>query len=173
MTDSRRAGKVASVPEKARGTDTEPVSLPVVDPSIERDAVESAGRVGAVAYPYRVVETTVRVPRPVLSDREDSYVVSVDRTRRLALRADEMPSVDRQSIRDVLVVDPVLDGARSTEKAREAAFEWTLRTHSPGKPPTVAVESTVDAHKLFWLAERPEGDVIVDSVRGTERPLED
>jgi hypothetical protein len=30
-----------------------------------------------------------------------------------------------------------------------------------------------DAYKLFWLVERSDGDMIIDSVRGTERPLDE
>jgi len=168
MTDSNRTGEPTAGSRRGRYEAT----LSVVVPSIEREIVESTGRVGAVAYPYRIVEATVRIPRPLVSDREDSYVVSVDRARQLSLRADEVPDVERRTLRDVLVVDPELGDEETTEKARDAAFEWTLRQYSPAEPPTVTIESSVDAHKLFWLAERPDGDVIVDSVRGTERPLD-
>ena len=51
-------------------------------------------------------------------------------------------------------------------------FKWTLRTSILGDVPEVEFAQTVDAYKLFWLAERPDGDVILDSVNGNERPLD-
>jgi len=39
--------------------------------------------------------------------------------------------------------------------------------------PEVELARTVDAYKLFWLVERPDGDAIIDSVNGDERPLAD
>ncbi|WP_248299365.1 hypothetical protein [Halorhabdus amylolytica] len=172
MTDDTRPGEPTAGLSRPGDTLGDEGTVSAVVPSIERETVESTGRVGAVAYPYRIVEATVRIPRPLLSDREDRYVLSVDRARRLALRADEVPDVECRTLRDALVVDPELDDAETTEKARETAFEWTLRKYLSAEPPTVTIESAVDAHKLFWLAERPDGDVIVDSVRGTERPLD-
>ncbi|MFC6736292.1 hypothetical protein ACFQEQ_08585, partial [Halolamina salina] len=62
----------------------ESVELPVIEPGIPRESVESTGRVGAVAYPFRVYEAEIEVDRPLLSPRRDRRVISVDRSRRLA-----------------------------------------------------------------------------------------
>lgn len=151
----------------------EPRTLEVIDPAIDREAVDSTGRVGAVAYPYAVYAASVRVPRPVFDARVDEYVVSVDRTRRLALRVDAVPAVREVDLRDCHVLEPAVSLEKSSAKARDAVIEWTLRRFSPPESPTVDLDRSVAGYKLFWLAERPDGDVIVDSVRGTERPLAD
>jgi hypothetical protein len=153
------------------GTTRETATLAVVEPAIARTAVHSSGRVGAVAYPYRIIDASVRMERPFVGDRTDSFVVSVDRARRLALRADTVPDVTERSIDDVLVVPPALDDEHADERARKSVLEWTLRRYSLADAPDISLEETIDAYKLFWLAARPDGDVIVDSVRGTERPL--
>ena len=150
----------------------ESVELPVIRPAIARAEVDSAGRVGAVAYPYRVCEAEIEVDRPLLAPRRDRRVVSVDCSRRLALRADEMPTVETRRVEDALVLPSELSPEQADEKVRDAAFKWTLRTSILSDPPEIELAGTADAYKLFWLAERPDGDVIVDSVRGTERPLD-
>jgi len=151
----------------------ERTTLDVVAPAIERGEVESAGRVGAVAYPYLVYRATATIPRAFLGDRETEYVVSLDRSRRLPLRADEHPETETRTVSDVLVVPAEVDREQSRELARKAVFEWTLRSHSLGSAPDIDLADPVAAHKLFWLAERADGDVIVDSVTGEERPLDD
>ncbi|WP_435179510.1 hypothetical protein [Halorussus sp. AFM4] len=150
----------------------ERVDLPVVTPAVGRDEVESTGRVGAVAYPYRVYEATVEIPRPLLSPDERRRVVSVDCSRRLALRADDRPSFETRTVEDALVLPSELSPDQADEKARDAVFRWTTRTVVPSDVPEVTLDEVTDAYKLFWLAERPDGDVIVDSVRGTERALD-
>lgn len=148
-------------------------TLPVIPPSVPRGAVESDGRVGAVAYPYRVYELRVSVDRALLDPRRDSFVASVDRSRRLVLRADAFPEPEERRVEDVLVLPSELPDDAARERVEEAAFRWTLRKYSATHPPEIAIERTVDAYKLFWLARRAGGDVIVDSVRGTESPLEE
>lgn len=69
------------------------------------------------------------------------------------------------------MVPSELSAEEADDRARETVFGWCLRRFSLGKPPEIALTRVVDAHKLFWLAERPNGDAIVDSVRGTEEPL--
>lgn len=150
----------------------EAVDLPVIEPGIERESVESAGRVGAVAYPFRVYEAEIEVDRPLLAPRVDRRVISVDRSRRLAVRADTVPEVAERRVEDVLVLPSELSPDQADEKAREAAFQWTLRGSILADAPEIEFARVVDAYKLFWLAERPGGDVIVDSVRGAERPFE-
>lgn len=149
----------------------EHIDLSVIPPSIARAEVKSDGIVGAVAYPYRIYEVRVTTPRQFFGDRIEEYVVSVDRARRLALRADTVPETDSRTVADVLVIPSELSSEEADEKAHEAVFGWCLRRFSLGKPPEIATTRAVDAHKLFWLAERPDGDAIVDSVRGTEEPL--
>lgn len=153
------------------GTRHEHADLSVIPPSIARDEVESSGAVGAVAYPYRIYEVSVTIPRRFFGDRIQGYVVSVDRARRLAVRADTLPESDPQTVEDVLVVPSELSADQADEKAREAVFGWCLRRFSMGEPPEIEIGRAVDAHKLFWLADRPDGDVIIDSVRGSEEPL--
>lgn len=143
----------------------------MIPPSIARGKVESTGVVGAVAYPYRVYEMAVTIPRRLVGDRIEEYVVSVDRARRLAIRADTVPEIESRTVEDVLVVPSELSNEGTDEKAHDAVFGWCLRRYALGEPPEIAIDSVVDVHKLFWLAERPEGDVIVDSVRGSEKPL--
>ncbi|MFC7080408.1 hypothetical protein [Halorussus caseinilyticus] len=147
--------------------------LPVFPPAIVREEVESTGRVGAVAYPYRVYETEVEVDRPLLSPRRDRRVVSVDCSRRLALRADTVPEFETRTVEDALVLPSELSPEQADEKARDAVFKWTLRTSILGDVPDVEFARVADAYKLFWLAERPDGDVILDSVNGNERLLDD
>lgn len=151
----------------------ERATLDVVAPAIEREEVESAGRVGAVAYPYLVYRATATVPRRFLDDRESEYVVSLDRSRRLALRADEHPETEERTVEDVLVLPAEVSREQAREMARDAVFKWTLRSHSLGSAPDIDLAGPVAAHKLFWLAERPDRDVVVDSVTGSERPLEE
>ncbi|WP_336036803.1 hypothetical protein [Halobacterium yunchengense] len=150
----------------------ESATLPVVEPAVERAAVESDGRVGAVAYPYLVYRASVTMPRAFLGDRTEEYVVSLDRARRLPLRADEHPETVERTVEDALVVPSEVSRERARELARDAVFEWVLRSYSLSTAPDIDLADPVAAYKLFWLAERPDGDVVVDSVRGTERPLE-
>lgn len=147
--------------------------LPVFPPAISREAVTSeSSRVTAVAYPYRVYETETEVDRPFMSAHTDRHVVSVDCSRRLAVRADVFPETDARTVSDVLVLPTELDDERADEKARDEVFEWTLRTSVLADVPETEIDRVADAYKLFWLVERPDGNVIIDSVRGTERPLE-
>jgi len=150
----------------------ESVELPVIEPGVSRESVESAGRVGAVAYPFRVYEAEIEVDRPLLSPRTDRRVISVDRSRRLAVRADTVPDAEKRRIEDVLVLPGELSPEQADEKAREAAFQWTLRGSILADAPEIEFARVVDGYKLFWLAERPAGDVIIDSVRGDERPFD-
>ncbi|QFU81358.1 hypothetical protein [Natronorubrum aibiense] len=151
----------------------ERTALSVITPSVERDDVDSNGRVGAVAYPYRVYDATATVERPLIADRDISYVVTVDRSRRLAVRADTVPETTTRTLDDVLVIPSELSDVETREKAEDAVFTWTLRTVAVSSTPAVSLERAVDAYKLFWIASRSDGDVIVDSVRGTESPLAD
>jgi hypothetical protein len=144
----------------------------VIEPSVPRESVESAGRVGAVAYPFRVYEAEIEVDRPLLAPRRERRVISVDRSRRLAVRADTVPETEDRRVEDVLVLPGELSPALADEKAEEAAFQWTLRRSILADAPEIEFERVVDAYKLFWLAERPDGDVLIDSVRGEERPFE-
>ena len=150
----------------------EAVDLPVIEPSVARESVDSSGRVGAVAYPFRVYETEIEVGRPLLAPRKDRRVISVDRSRRLAVRADTLPEVAEKRVEDVLVLPGELSPEQADEKAEEAAFQWTLRGSILAEAPEIEFEAVVDAYKLFWLAERPDGDVIIDSVRDDQRPFE-
>lgn len=170
-SDARATGPDASVPPI--GQRHEAVELPVVPPAIPREEVESTGRVGAVAYPYRVYEATVTVERPLLAPRTDRRIVSVDRSRRLALRADSVPELESRTVGDALVLPAELSSEEATEKARNAVFKWTLRTSVLSDVPEVEFDRVMDTYKLFWLAECLDGDTIIDSVRGTERPLEE
>jgi hypothetical protein len=61
--------------------------------------------------------------------------------------------------------------AVTDELARRTVLGWTLRRYSLSRPPDIAFERTVTACKLFWLADRSNGDVILDSLRGDEYPL--
>lgn len=146
-------------------------TLDVIAPAIPRENVESTGRVGAIAYPYRVVAASVRMTRPLVHDREDEFVVSVDRSRRLAVRADAFPEVEPRQLDDVLELPAELTPEQADARARKSVFEWTLRRYSLNTAPDITFDRAVDAYKLFWLAERPDGDVIIDSVRGDEAPL--
>lgn len=146
--------------------------LDVVTPAIEREDVESTDRVGVVAYPYLVYRASVSMPRRFLDDRETEYVVSLDRSRRIALRADEHPDTETRDVSDALVLPSEVDRAQADEMARRSVFDWTLRSHSLSTAPDIDLADPVAAYKLYWLASRPDGDVVVDSVRGTEHPLE-
>ncbi|MFC7154913.1 hypothetical protein ACFQPA_05515 [Halomarina halobia] len=168
---SERAG--AARPAGAAGTRHDAVDLDVIPPAVGRGEVASTGRVGCVAYPYRVYDAESSMDRPVLGERVAGYVVSVDRVRRLALRADVFPTIEPRTVEDALVLPAGVTDEQAREKAREAVFNWTLRKYSPLDPPKIAFTRHADAYKLFWLAERDGGDVIVDSVRGDERPLDD
>lgn len=155
----------------ATGDHRDHAQLTVIPPSIPRDDVESTGRVGTIAYPYRVYEARVTVERPLIHDSEFTYVATVDRSRRLVVRADTFPETETREVSDVLVIPSELTDDETKTKARESVFKWTLRKFSLGSPPEIEFERTADAYKLFWLAERPGGDVVIDSVRGTEEPL--
>ncbi|MFW5948541.1 MAG: hypothetical protein ACOCSD_02955, partial [Halolamina sp.] len=89
-----------------------------------------------------------------------------------AVRADTVPDSDEREVEDVLVLPGELSPEQADEKAREAAFQWTLRSSILADAPDIEFDRVVDAYKLFWLGERSDGDVIVDSVRGEERPFE-
>jgi hypothetical protein len=152
------------------GEPRERADLRVIPPAVAR-AEAGDGRVGAVAYPYRVYEAEVTVGAPLVGDRTDSYVASVDRSRRLVLRADTFPDVEERTVSDALVLPAELSDEQCREKARESAFGWTTRRYALSSAPDIEFPRATDAYKLFWLVERPDGDVIVDSVRGTEDPL--
>lgn len=170
MSDSRRPQVETAAPA---GGPRDSAELTVIEPTVAREEVDSIGRVGAVAYPYRIYDAVATVERPLIADRDLEYVVSVDRSRRLAVRADVFPETVTETIDDVLVVPSELSDAQVREKAEDAVFTWTLRKIAVGSAPELTFERSVDAHKLFWIASRPDGDVIVDSVRGTESPLEE
>ncbi|TMT87322.1 hypothetical protein E2L06_12295 [Haloterrigena sp. H1] len=162
-----------ATPSDAAGGRRERTELSVITPTITREDVDSSGRVGAVAYPYRVYDGVATIERPVIADRDLDYVVTVDRARRLAVQADTFPETQMRSVDDVLVIPSELSDAQTLRKAEDAVFKWTLRTVAVGSEPDVTFDRSVDAYKLFWIASRPDGDVIVDSVRGTESPLAD
>lgn len=163
----------ADRPRPTDGGARERAELTLIEPALERDAVDSTGRVGAVAYPYSVFDVAVTVERKFLSAREVDFVVSVDRSRRLAVRADTFPETMTRPVDDVLVIPSELSAEQAHEKAEDAAFKWTLRKFSLGTKPELELVDVVHAYKLFWLAERPDGDVLVDSVTGDESPLDD
>ncbi|MGB9962287.1 hypothetical protein ACOZ32_08780 [Halobacterium sp. MBLA0001] len=164
-----------SIPSVPAGDDDQRIreraTLDVIAPAISRDEVAATGRVGAVAYPYLVYRATATISRRFLGDRDTEYVVSLDRARRLPLRADTHPETTTRTLADVLVVPPAVDREQSRALARDAVFKWTLRSYSLGAAPEIELSAPVAAHKLFWLATRDGGDVIVDSVTGDERPL--
>ena len=172
MSDADRP-RVASAGLEIESGPRERTELTVIAPTVARDDVDSTGRVGAVAYPYRVYDAVSTIERPFISDRDLEFVVTVDRSRRLAVRADAFPETTTRTVDDVLVIPSELSDAQTREKAEDAVFNWTLRKVAVGSSPTVTFERSADAYKLFWIASRPDGDVIVDSVRGTESPLED
>ncbi|WP_228546326.1 hypothetical protein [Halegenticoccus tardaugens] len=149
------------------------VELSVIPPSLERDAVEAEGRVGVVAYPYRVYDARAVIDRPIVPDRELNYIVSIDRSRRLAVRADVFPSVEQRTLEDVLVLPSELSPGVCDKRARKAVFRWTLRKYSINAPPEISFEQTADLYKLFWLVTRGDSDVIIDSVQGDEEPFQD
>jgi hypothetical protein len=149
------------------------VDLEVIVPSVDRDAVESARETGMVASPYRFYEATARISRSVVADRTEDYVVAVDRSRRLTLRADTVPETEARQFEDALVLPTAVTDAECRELAEEAVFEWAMRSSLLHSKPAIELGAPLDAYKLFWLAERESGDVIVDSVDGTERPFED
>ncbi|SDC08406.1 hypothetical protein [Natrinema hispanicum] len=160
-------------PADATGGRHERTELPVITPTVAREDVDSSGRVGAVAYPYRVYDAVATIERPVITDRDIDYIVTVDRARRLAVRADTFPETQTRTVDDVLVIPSELSDEQTCRKAEDAVFKWTLRKVAVGSEPDVTFARSVDAYKLFWIACRPDGDVIVDSVRGTESPLAD
>jgi len=151
----------------------ETATLTVIPPSIPREDVADGGRVGAAAYPYRVSKASVTMERPFVEDRTDEFVVSVDRSRRLAVRADVVPDTVERTVEDVLVIPPEIDDRTADAIARKSVFQWTLRRYSLNHAPDIEFDDPVEAHKLFWIVERPDGDVIIDSVRGDERPLDE
>lgn len=157
---------------KLIGEGRECAGLAVIPPAVSRKE-SGTGRVGAVAYPYRVYEAAVTMTRPFLSDHTDRFIASVDRSRRLVVRADTFPDVETRNIEDVLVLPAELSDEQSRKKARESVFQWTLRRYSLNDAPDIEFVREVDAYKLFWIAEHPEGDVLVDSIRGDEDPLRD
>ncbi|WP_227353527.1 hypothetical protein [Haladaptatus salinisoli] len=152
------------------GERRERAELAVIPPAISRAEV-GEGRVGAVAYPYLVYEAEVTMARPLVGDRTDRFVATVDRSRRLVVRADAFPDAETREVDDVLVLPAELSNEQSRTKAREAVFKWTLRRYSLNDAPDIEFVRDADAYKLFWLVERPDGDVIVDSLQGTEDPL--
>lgn len=158
----------------ALGQHQDQAELSVFPPAITRETVaaESSGRVIAVAYPHRVYETETEVDRPFMSSHTDEHIVSVDCSRRLPVKADVFPETDARTVSDVIVLPSELDAQQADEKAHSQAFEWTLRASVLADVPETEINRVTDAYKLFWLVERPDGDVIIDSVRGTERPLE-
>ncbi|WP_266078625.1 hypothetical protein [Haladaptatus caseinilyticus] len=157
---------------KLVGERHERTELTVIPPAVSREEA-GTGRVGAVAYPYRVYEAEITIERPFMSDHTDRFVASVDRSRRLVVRADGVPAVENREIEDVLVLPTELSKDQSRAKTRESVLQWTLRRYSLNDAPDIEFVREVDGYKLFWLVERPEGDVIVDSVDGTEDPLRD
>ncbi|MFD1562722.1 hypothetical protein ACFR99_04035 [Haloarchaeobius amylolyticus] len=172
MGETRRPP--ASTPDvDAAGGRRDRTELSVITPAIAREDVDSSGRVGVVAYPYRVYDAVATVERPLIADRDIDYVVTVDRTRRLAVRADTFPETETRTVDDVLVIPSELSDAQTHRKAEDAVFKWTLRKVAVGSEPDVTFARSVDAYKLYWIASRPDGDVIIDSVRGTESPLAD
>ena len=118
-------------------------------------------------------DARVTIERPLVSDRETAFVASVDRSRRLVVRADAFPGAEERTVANALVLPAELPVERARERARDAVFRRTLRTYSLNYAPQVAFERAVDIHELFWIAEQEGGDVIVDSVRGDEDPLHD
>ncbi|WP_306052565.1 hypothetical protein [Natronococcus wangiae] len=174
MSDAHRRRQQAVPADLASDSGPrERTDLTVIAPAVAREDVDSTGRVGAVAYPYRVYDAVATVERPLISDRDIDYVVTVDRSRRLAVRADAFPETATLTVDDALVIPSELSDTRTREKAEDAVFNWTLRKVAAGSAPDVTFERSVDAYKLFWIASRPDGDVIVDSVRATESPLDD
>ncbi|WP_222913081.1 hypothetical protein [Natrinema sp. SYSU A 869] len=168
MSDTRRQqAESAELTNRSR----QRTDLTIIEPTVTREDIDSTGRVGAVAYPYRIYDAVVTIDRPIIANRDIEYVVSVDRSRRLAVRADVVPETVTKTLDDVLVVPSELSDAQVREKAEDAVFTWTLRKTAVGSTPDLTFEQSIDAHKLFWIASRPDGDVIVDSVRGTESPL--
>jgi hypothetical protein len=151
----------------------ETATLTVIPPSIPRDEAGDGSRVGAAAYPYRVSKASVTMERPLVEDRTDEFIVSVDRSRRLAVRADVVPDTVERTVEDVLVIPPEIDDGTADAIAQKSVFQWTLRRYSLNHAPTIEFEDAVEAYKLFWIVERPDGDVIIDSVRGDERSLEE
>lgn len=159
--------------ETPTGTRRDGAELAVIPPAIPREDVESAGRVGAIAYPYRIYEAAVTIERPLVADRTDQFVASVDLSRRLTVRADTVPEPVTETLDDVLVIPAELTADEAHDRARKSVFQWALRKYSLNKPPEIELSEPVETYKLFWLAERPGGDVILDSVRGDESPLRD
>lgn len=161
----------------ATATSHDAVDLPVVPPSVPRAEAasegEGEGRVGAVAYPYRVFEVAATVDRRFFPSREVEFVASVDLARRLVLRADAAPDPQVRRVEDALVIPATLSADAARDRATETVHEWTRRRFALGSPPDVSVTRAVAAYKLFWLASRPDGDVLVDSVRGTETPYDE
>nr|WP_229380212.1 hypothetical protein [Haloterrigena salifodinae] len=78
-----------------------------------------------------------------------------------------------KTVNDALAVPSELPDPLVRGKAQDTVFTWTLRKVAVGSAPEISFEQSVDAHKLFWIASRSDGDVVIDSVRGTESPLPD
>lgn len=153
-------------------THRESATLSVIAPTIPRNEVGGGDeRIGAVAYPYRVINARVRIERPFLAVREDEYVVSVDRCRQLAIRADVVPSTEHRTIEDVLVLPSELTDDAADEMARNAAFRWMRRRFALWNTPSVDLGQITDVYKLFWLTEMSEKTVLIDSVRGDRQTL--
>lgn len=150
-----------------------PIDLEIVEPNVDRDAVDSTGDVGVVATPYRFYRGTVTISRSLVTDRQDEYVVAVDQSRRLALRADTVPDAVSRHLEDGLVLPSEVTDADCRAMAEQTVFEWAMRSSMLHSSPEIELGPPRDVYKLFWLAEREEGDVIVDSVDGTERPFDD
>lgn len=151
----------------------ETATLRVIEPAIERSEVDSAGRVGAVAYPYRTFRASATMSRPFMDDRVSEYVVTIDRSRRIALRADTYPDPVERTVDDLMRLPIEVGDEQCLEMARDAIFKWTLRSVGMRSAPDISVDDPIDVYKLFWIADRQDGDVLIDSVRGTTRRLDD
>lgn len=147
------------------------VGLPVIRPSIRPPDIDTTGRIGAVAYPYTIYRTAVTIPRPLIHDRETSFVVSVDRSRRLAIRADVVPEVEQYTFEEVLRIPSELSDDQVEDKARDTVFHWVLRKYSLHSVPEIEFEEQIDAFKVFWVVEQDGDDLLIDSVRGNEEPV--
>lgn len=143
----------------------------IIEPTLERDDLDSDGTVGVVAYPYQLFRGKVTVPRHLFSDRVKNYVVSVDQSRRLAVRADTYPRIETREIADFLKLPAEVPPDQCREMARESIFKWTLRTLSLRSSPAIEISDPSSVHKLFWIIERDRTDLLVDSVDGTKRKL--
>jgi hypothetical protein len=157
--------------EAADKPDTVSETLSVIEPRVGRDDLDSDGKVGIVANPYQVYRGKATVSRYFLEDRVEDYVVSVDQSRRLALRADTYPTTETRRFGDLLKLPAEVTTDQCRDMARESIFKWTLRTLSLSSSPDIEVTDPLSVHKLFWIIESDGKELIVDSVDGTEREL--